>query len=320
MEIRSLILIIVMSHSHLLSQIPFDSVFYSNAVVFGGDTLLIIREDLDYKLAFKQRRFLDALSLAHQEKYAKAGFDLELTKSEILAIIGDCDSSYQILKTYFKNPNKQTEIVFTNQRFLNCQNHDNYMKLKEGYINTHLSPHILYPQFASDLWTMSVKDQAFIELIESHTYLPEDGSSAAIDSFVGLKREFQFENEKQLLGIVESIGWPTINKVGRSASVAAFLIVQHSDNLELQRQVLDSIYIYALQNEISPYDYAYLFDRVSIRSGEKQHFGTQVLKSDDGAFRLAPCIEVPEVLINRTKLGLDDWNTYLSRYNIRLEY
>lgn len=116
--------------------------------------------------------------------------------------------------------------------------------------------------------------------------------------------------------MVESIGWPTEAKVGKTASTAAFMIVQHSSDLSLQKTFLDTIKHYALTGEISARSYAYLADRVSLRSSGKQLYGTQVLKQSDGTHSIAPYEDLQALLRGRENYKLGDWNAYLQRFGL----
>ncbi len=89
--------------------------------------------------------------------------------------------------------------------------------------------------------------------------------------------------------IIHLWGWPTISRVGRRASRAAWLIVQHSDHDHLfQRRYLDFMREAHRSDEVDPRDMAYLTDRVLIAEGRLQVYGTQVfdVRSDSVLSRM----------------------------------
>jgi hypothetical protein len=79
--------------------------------------------------------------------------------------------------------------------------------------------------------------------------------------------------------IVDAMGWPTEEKVGKEASHAAYLLVQHADHdIDFQRRCLR---LMKESSEECP-EIAYLEDRVRVNSGESQWYGTQF--DDDGVW------------------------------------
>jgi len=112
------------------------------------------------------------------------------------------------------------------------------------------------------------------------------------------------KNTKRMKEIIEQIGWPTISKVGKEASLNAWLLVQHADkDVEFQRYCL-SIMKQESSDEVTLHDIAYLEDRVRINSGKSQIYGTQFHKIEN---KVVPReIEDPEnVDVRRKKMGLD---------------
>ena len=72
--------------------------------------------------------------------------------------------------------------------------------------------------------------------------------------------------------IVAEFGWPTVDMVGKDASQAAWIIVQHADyDKEFQYRMLNIMHPLALEGKIDPANYAYLYDRTH----RPQLYGTQ---------------------------------------------
>jgi hypothetical protein len=83
------------------------------------------------------------------------------------------------------------------------------------------------------------------------------------------------KNTKRMKEIVSTIGWPTITKVGKSASSNAFLLVQHATHdVQFQKDCL-SLMMQESRDEVDPANIAYLDDRVRVRDGRPQLYGTQ---------------------------------------------
>ncbi|MEZ5016055.1 MAG: DUF6624 domain-containing protein [Flavipsychrobacter sp.] len=101
--------------------------------------------------------------------------------------------------------------------------------------------------------------------------------------------------------VIDSIGFPTISMVGASASNAAFLLCQHSDeDVFFQKKVLQSM----LKNsdDIKSYYIAYLSDRILVKEKGYQLYGTQYNPKFKG--KLYPIIDSQRVNIRRDSLGL----------------
>lgn len=85
---------------------------------------------------------------------------------------------------------------------------------------------------------------------------------------------------EQLREIISEIGFPTVSKVGKKASDAAWLIIQHSiGEPELMKKCL------AIMDEnsedINLTNKAYLYDRIQVFQSKPQKYGTQL--TADGA-------------------------------------
>ncbi|MCU7616330.1 hypothetical protein NZ698_03910 [Chryseobacterium sp. PBS4-4] len=90
------------------------------------------------------------------------------------------------------------------------------------------------------------------------------------------------ENAEELRKIIDEIGFPTVSKVGKEASNAAWLIIQHSIS---EPQFMKSCYELMLKNDfdVDRKNLAYLYDRIQYFQGLPQKFGTQ-LNADQTIF------------------------------------
>ena len=89
------------------------------------------------------------------------------------------------------------------------------------------------------------------------------------------------ENTQWLKGVVERQGWPTVSLVGEAASNDAWLLVQHADQDPVfQLDVLRLMEPLVETKEVSPRDFAYLYDRVMLPLTGKQRYATQMWCKD----------------------------------------
>ncbi len=75
---------------------------------------------------------------------------------------------------------------------------------------------------------------------------------------------------------VAEIGWFRIAEYGAAADDAAWLLVQHADlEIEFQQQVLATLETLWREGETNPRNFAYLHDRVAMKTGALSRYGTQ---------------------------------------------
>ena len=84
------------------------------------------------------------------------------------------------------------------------------------------------------------------------------------------------ENNKRIIEIVKKYGWPLESEVGEDGAEAAWLIVQHAVlEPEFQEQCIGLLKQAVEIGEAKGWFLAYLQDRVLIRQGKPQMYGTQ---------------------------------------------
>jgi hypothetical protein len=106
--------------------------------------------------------------------------------------------------------------------------------------------------------------------------LSEEQESAYADLWAEIAK-IDANNTKWLKAIVSERGWPTYSEVGIDGGDAAWLLVQHADaDPGFQRQCLDLMTALP-KHEISQLSVAYLTDRVLLKEGKNQIYGTQFI-------------------------------------------
>lgn len=131
--------------------------------------------------------------------------------------------------------------------------------------------------------------------------------------------EIDRRNLAGLEKIVEQHGWPGKSLVGKEASGVAFLIVQHAD-LASQKRYFPLLKRAAVEGEARPADVAMLEDRILMREGKKQIYGTQVRSGPEtgGELQLYPIEDEGHVDERRAAVGLPPLAEYLKLFG--LEY
>lgn len=108
---------------------------------------------------------------------------------------------------------------------------------------------------------------------------------------------------EQLKEIIDDIGWPTISKVGKAASEAAWIIAQHAmdDKLFMEHCL---ILMKEVEADIEKWEIAYLTDRLLMMDEKRQIYGTQYKKDETGTMRMWKVMEPEDLNDRRKEMGL----------------
>ena len=111
-------------------------------------------------------------------------------------------------------------------------------------------------------------------------------------------------NTAWLKATVADRGWPTVAKVGATASHLAWLLVQHADDDPIfQLDMLRLMEPFAARAEVARRDYAYLYDRVMLKLAGKQRYGSQ-MECVGGRYAPQPLEDAANVDRLRATMGL----------------
>ena len=112
-------------------------------------------------------------------------------------------------------------------------------------------------------------------------------------------------NAGELRKIIAEIGYPTAAKVGPEASRAAWVVVQHAiGHPALLRRCATLLAEAVNDGEADPLPLAYLTDRIAVREGRPQRYGTQFDWDESGQLSPNPCDDPDRVAARRLSLGL----------------
>lgn len=114
--------------------------------------------------------------------------------------------------------------------------------------------------------------------------------------------------------ILDSAGWLGPEEIGGRASGALFLVIQHAD-LKTQETWLPEARLAVEEGKLLPSSLAMLEDRVDMRNGRPQGYGTQV-KVENGVSRLWPIREEETVNERRAAVGLGPLENYAAQFGI----
>lgn len=116
--------------------------------------------------------------------------------------------------------------------------------------------------------------------------------------------------------IIKKYGYPGKNLVGSDCSETAFMVIQHA-SLGMQEKYLPIIKEAATKRQIRKSSCALLIDRINMRKGIPQIYGTQLeFDKVSGKYKLYPVENIKNVDDRRKKVGLDTLREYLKDNNI----
>lgn len=108
--------------------------------------------------------------------------------------------------------------------------------------------------------------------------------------------------------LLDEYDWVDSHRFGERVALGAWLMVQHADDhVELQKRALGRMETYLDNGGVDKGNYAYLWDRVAVNSGQKQRYGTQPTWecTDEGNLTLQPLEDPDNVNARRAEMGLD---------------
>lgn len=147
-----------------------------------------------------------------------------------------------------------------------------------------------------------------------HLWIAED-PSLGDDDRLGVRKEIFSRLEvldrrhvQRLRALIPKSGWFRNSRHGVQVTHGAWLILQHGRDTELMDRALARMAKLVRKREVSPHDYALLFDRVSRRQGRKQRFASQAMcPMAKGEVLVVPDVEDP-ALVDRRRAEIG-WET-----------
>lgn len=116
------------------------------------------------------------------------------------------------------------------------------------------------------------------------------------------------DNLKYVRNLISQGIFPFKDTFSEKAYNAFFLIVQHSEDMSLMKQVADLI-LKADAKQVNKTHYAYLTDRICTFEGKPQLYGTQ-FKKERGVVTFLAIEDPTNIDIRRTELGMESFEEY----------
>jgi len=139
--------------------------------------------------------------------------------------------------------------------------------------------------------------------------------SAQLKDLVKKMRATDKHNITRLVSIIEEHGWPGRSLVGEKASTGAFMVLQHA-GLVHQKQYLPLLREAAERGECRGQSLALLEDRILMKQGKKQVYGSQLTRGSQGKLEVWPIEDEANVDKSRARVGLEPLAAYLKRFGL----
>lgn len=132
----------------------------------------------------------------------------------------------------------------------------------------------------------------------------KNANPALVDSLRKVMVEHDHENLKKCIAILEKHGWQGPQQVGMEGSQALFLVIQHAD-LPIQKKYLPMIREAERKGEILSSNLAILEDRINVREGTSQQYGSQAFTdTQTGKLHFYPIANLGQLEERRKRMGL----------------
>ena len=132
---------------------------------------------------------------------------------------------------------------------------------------------------------------------------------------VALMQYIDSTNLVQVESLIARYGWMGRSFVGDKANSALFLVIQHAD-LETQIKYVDLLQHSVEAGESKASNLALMQDRILMRQGKNQLYGSQVVYSKTGEQMFYPIEDEKNVNIRRAKMGLQPLEEYAKLFGI----
>ncbi|WDF55869.1 DUF6624 domain-containing protein [Mucilaginibacter sp. KACC 22063] len=126
------------------------------------------------------------------------------------------------------------------------------------------------------------------------------------DGYDSAMEELHNCNAKILNDLIDQIGYPTEDKVGKEASEAAWLVIQHAiGQPAFMRKCRELLQKAVDENKAAPINLAYLSDRIAVFEEQPQLYGTQFDWDENGELTPNPFDDLTRVNQRRKAIGLN---------------
>jgi len=115
--------------------------------------------------------------------------------------------------------------------------------------------------------------------------------------------------------IIDKYGWLGADVIGEQGNATLFLVIQHSD-IKTQEKYLPMMKEAVKNKKASASELALLIDRIEVRNGRPQIYGSQISEKD-GKYTIDPIVDEINVNKRRAEVGLEPLEEYVKYWDIK---
>lgn len=171
------------------------------------------------------------------------------------------------------------------------------------------------PALAKELETIGELDQKYRQMLDS-VQGNFGWNSKEMDQLRNIMIRTDSANTARVCEILDAKGWLGSKEVGANGNSALFLVIQHAD-MNIQEKYLPMMREAVKNGMARGADLALLEDRVLMRNGKKQIYGSQLRTDPEtGVTYFFPIEDVDHVNERRAAVGLEPLEDYARRFGI----
>ncbi|SEK35264.1 DUF6624 domain-containing protein [Parapedobacter koreensis] len=140
--------------------------------------------------------------------------------------------------------------------------------------------------------------------------------SPEMAAVIALIDDYDKRNVQKVTNILDEYGWLGKEDIGEQGNETLFLVIQHSD-LATQERYLPMISQAVKDGKAKPSSLALLEDRIALRQGKEQLYGSQIIRDDKtGKYYVQPLVDPENVDKRRDEVGLQPIAEYVRQWGI----
>ena len=173
-------------------------------------------------------------------------------------------------------------------------------------------------EIKAELEQIGTQDQT-LRLLLPEVQAKFGNESTELKYFWSLINQQDSINEIAVTKLIDNYGWVGKDRVGEEANQSLWLVIQHAP-LEIQEKYLPLLRESVNERQSQGWHLAFLEDRILMRNGKKQVYGTQSrLNKRTGQVEIVPIENFETVNERRRKIGLEPIEEYAEKNNYRLK-
>lgn len=214
-----------------------------------------------------------------------------ITIAIFVSFFSSCSPIEQSSDSHYSDDSAKKSITEIPQSITGSDESDNFIPEDE------------YKELVSQLNKIREDDQADRTEIEGFEIKFGYNSKQVQDLWKTIARKDSI-NLNKIEKILSENGWPSVENIGKKGVETVFLVLQHSD-LKTQLKYLSLIKKAAEEGNIDMQNFAMFIDRIELRKGKKQIYGTQIITDTiTGKKHFAPLFDSVNINKRRAEVNL----------------